>query len=109
MRTGSIRLDDVPPLNPPSGGEVRWLRTVHRGLTLKVADGDVGGRVVWSGLFQPAILLGRYTQVPLFEVPGGMETLTMYYSTFVRFCDKVREILILVCRGYRSGRRVFGG
>ena len=34
---------------------------------------------------------------------------TIYYSTKVRFCDKVAENLILVCRDLGAGRRDFGG
>ena len=34
---------------------------------------------------------------------------TIYYSTKVRFCDKVAENLILECRDLGAGRLDFGG
>ena len=65
---------------------------------------------VGRGLCRLAVSLGWILYVLLFQgFVEGWKPSTIYYSTKVRFCDKVAENLIFVCRDFCGGRQVLGG
>ena len=60
------------------------------------------GCAPWQGVV-------RYPEGGFRRTEGRSVPSTIYYSTKVRFCDRVAVILILVCRDLAAGRRVSGG
>jgi hypothetical protein len=59
------------------------------------------GCAPWQGVV-------RYTEGGFRPAEGRSAPSTIYYSTKVRLCDKVWEILIFVCHDFGLERRVFG-